>query len=100
MHGGLLILEIRKRFRSIDRKLPLLASGLVVLTSLVLAITAYVLLEHSLIDTAGRRLFGSAHAIAGMLTRPSLRVTDTAVLAAHNSLRAYARGNASRDAAL
>jgi signal transduction histidine kinase/ActR/RegA family two-component response regulator len=92
--------DVQRRWKSIDRKLPLLASGLVVLTSLVLAITAYVLLERALIDAAGRRLFSSAQVVAQMVTRPSSRVSDTTVLKAHRTLRAFARGVGSRDSGM
>ncbi len=88
-----------RRWKSIDRKLPLLASGLVVLTSLVLAITAYVILERALLDAAGRRLLGSAQAVAHLISRPASRITDTTILRAHRSLRDYARGTGPVDAA-
>jgi two-component system, cell cycle sensor histidine kinase and response regulator CckA len=50
------MLAIRRRWQSIDHKLPLLASGLVLVTVVVLGGTAYFQLERALIDSAARAL--------------------------------------------
>ena len=97
------MLSFRKRWQSIDRKLPLVASGLVVLTVVVLATTAHVLFERALLEAAGRRLFATTQVLVGMVQRPSVRITDTAALAADRRLRAFVRGRApelSRDDAV
>jgi len=92
------MVSFRRRWQSIDRKLPLLASGLVLLTSVVLAATAYVLLQRALVDAAGRRLFGVATVIAQMTTRPTAR-TDSAWRLDEATLRSFARGKGSASAA-
>jgi signal transduction histidine kinase/ActR/RegA family two-component response regulator len=96
------MLAIRRRRQSIDHKLPLLASGLVLLTVVVLGWTAYAQLERALVDSAGRRLFGAAKVVAQMVQRPSQRPMDSATVAAEKALRAFVRGKGggSRDAAL
>jgi signal transduction histidine kinase len=70
------MVPFRRRWQSIDRKLPIVASGLVVLTAAVLATTAYMLLERALIDSAGRRLFATAKVVASVAGRPGQRVSD------------------------
>jgi signal transduction histidine kinase/ActR/RegA family two-component response regulator len=88
-----------KRWQSIDRKLPILASGLVVLTAVVLATTAYALLQRALMDAAGKKLLSTAAVIAQMTIRPTMRV-DSASLAAEETLRSFALGKASSAAAV
>ncbi|MEX2178753.1 MAG: ATP-binding protein [Gemmatimonadaceae bacterium] len=78
-----------RRWRSIDRKLPLLASGLVLLTSAVLAWTAYAMLERALLDTAERRMASGARAVASMIARPTVRIEESPHLTA---LRDFASG--------
>ena len=98
-----MILDVHRRWRSIDRKLPLLASGLVLLTALVLGWTAHVLLQHALLDSAGSRLASTATMVAQLINRPRTRGTDSASLVADRAMRAFLRGRpslASREAAL
>lgn len=87
------MVSFRKRWQSIDRKLPLVASGLVVLTVVVLAATAHVLFERALLDAAGRRLFATTQVLVEMVQRPSARITDSAALAADRRLRAFIRSH-------
>jgi signal transduction histidine kinase len=92
-----------KRWRSIDRTLPLLASGLVVLTVAVLAWTAHFLLERALVEASERRLLGSARAAAGMIGRPGvqgLRAADSATRAADEIMSDHLLGRAPREAAV
>src|SRR5687768_1213154 len=70
------MLHIRRRWQSIDRKLPVLASGLVVLTTAVLATTAYVMLEHALLNSAGRRLSATARFVTQLAGRPGPHFAD------------------------
>jgi signal transduction histidine kinase/ActR/RegA family two-component response regulator len=70
------MLHLRRRWQSIDRKLPVLASGLVVLTTAVLATTAYVMLEHALLNSAGRRLSATARFVAQLAGRPGPHFAD------------------------
>src|ERR1051325_5389870 len=91
---------IRRRWQSIDYKLPLLTSGLVLVTAAVLVTTAYVLVERALMDSAGRRLFSTAHYVASMVTRPNPRFVDSTTRAQIETLRAFALGEATRAAAL
>ena len=90
----------RRRWRSIDKKLPLLASGLVLLTAVVLGWTAYIRLEHALLQSAGSRLFGTAQAVSQMVQRPSARVPDSVTRATAEALRAFVHGKGSRENAL
>src|SRR5437016_14569055 len=85
------MLRIRRRWHSIDRKLPLLASGLVIVTALVLGYTAHVLLQRALLDSAGNRLATTANMVAQLVNRPRTRVTDSAGLAAEHAMRAFLR---------
>jgi signal transduction histidine kinase/ActR/RegA family two-component response regulator len=96
------ILDVYRRWRSIDRKLPLLASGLVLVTALVLGWTAHILLQRALLDSAGTRLASTANMVAQSINRPRTRATDSATVAADRTLRAFLRGtgNVSPDAAL
>src|SRR5688572_19508201 len=89
---------LRKRWQSIDRKLPLLASGLVVLTAAVLGTTSYALLERALVESAGRRLFATAKVVAQLAGRPMHRIGDSTHQADDNALRDYllGRGSAAR----
>ena len=80
---------MRKRWQSIDRKLPLIASGLVVTTVLVLATTAYSLFERTLRDSEGKRLFASSRVVAQMITRPNRRLVDSTAAAADRTIRAF-----------
>jgi signal transduction histidine kinase/ActR/RegA family two-component response regulator len=91
--------DFRRRLQSIDLKLPLLASSLVVLTALVLATTAHLLLQRVLVEGAGRRLHESARIVAQMVTRPSPTV-DALGAATDSALRAFARGAIDRAAAI
>ena len=93
------MVSLPRRWQSIDRKLPILASGLVVLTAVVLGTTAYVLLERALLDAAGRRLLSSATVIANMTTRPTSRA-DSAGLAAEATMRSFLAGKGTQAAAL
>src|SRR5438552_984169 len=100
-----MMLRIHRRWHSIDRKLPLLASGLVILTALTLGYTAHVLLQHALLEAAGNRLATTANMVAQLVNRPRTRVTDSAALAADRALRAFLRageraGSGARSAAL
>ena len=83
----------RRRWQQIDRKLPLLASGLVLLTAVVLGWTAYVRLEHALLQSAGARLLSTAQTVAQMLVRPNARTQDSVARATVGALRSLARGN-------
>src|SRR5437867_1220516 len=94
------MLSIRRRWQSIDHKLPLLASGLVLLTVVALGWTSYVLLERALIDATGRRLFSTALVVAQMVNRPTSRSTDSVGRAQDRAIVAYVDGNGSRAAAL
>src|SRR5687768_14086424 len=87
--------SFRRRWQSIDRKLPIVASGLVVLTAAVLCTAAYVLLERALFDAAGRRLFATAKVVAQVAGRPSARIGDSTNRAADVTLREYLRGRGS-----
>ena len=64
---------LRKQWHSIDRKLPLLASGLVLLTAGVLALTAYDRLHQALVDTARKRLATHARIATQLIVRPGFR---------------------------
>ena len=84
---------------SIDRKLPLLTSGLVVLTAFALVMTAHVNLDRALIASSKERLLTTARVAAQRIQRPTIRLADTAVRAADRTLREYLKGRASeRDA--
>ena len=92
-----------RRWRSIDRTLPLLASGLVVLTAAVLAWTAQVLLHRSLVEANGARLYQSARAAAQLIGRPGvrgIRPVDGESRAIDRTLRAFLAGAASREEGL
>ena len=91
------MLRIRRRWSSIDRKLPLLASGLVIVTALVLGYTAHVLLRRALLESAGNRLATTANMVAQLVNRPRMRLTDSAALAADRALRAFLRGGGRGD---
>ncbi|HEY8174576.1 MAG TPA: ATP-binding protein [Gemmatimonadaceae bacterium] len=97
-----MILDVYRRWRSpsIDRKLPLLASGLVLVTALALGWTAHILLQRALLDSAGTRLASTATMVAQIVNRPRTRATDSASLAADHAMRAFLGGRGSRDAAL
>jgi signal transduction histidine kinase/ActR/RegA family two-component response regulator len=85
----------RRRWHSIDRKLPLLASGLVLLTVATLGWSAYLLFEHVLLDRAAQRLAASARIVSQVIVRPRLRDATTVVV--DRTLIAFLRGRASRD---
>jgi len=92
------MIALPRRWQSIDLKLPLLASGLVIVTALILATTAQLLLERALLDSAGRRLRSSATLVAQMVTRP--RLQDSTTRATDATLRAYLHGVVPSDSAL
>jgi signal transduction histidine kinase/ActR/RegA family two-component response regulator len=97
------ILGVNRRWRSLDRKLPLLASGLVLVTALVLGWTAHVLLQRALLEAAGSRLASTATMVAQLINRPRARITDSASVAADRALRGFLRGprsGVSRETAL
>ncbi|HMC55815.1 MAG TPA: HAMP domain-containing protein, partial [Gemmatimonadaceae bacterium] len=89
----------RRRWQSIDRKLPLLASGLVLVTVVVLGWTAYVLFERVLLDRAGHRLLTSSQIVTEMFGLPQRR-RDSTALAAERTLVAFLHRRASRREAL
>jgi signal transduction histidine kinase/ActR/RegA family two-component response regulator len=86
------MLHLRRRWQSIDRKLPVLTSGLVVLTTAVLATTAYVMLERALLDSAGRRLAATAKFVAQLAGRPGPHFADSASHDGDAILRGYLIG--------
>jgi len=88
----------RRRWRSFDRKLPLLASGLVLLTAAVLAFTSWTLLRRALVRANGGRLRVAAAAVSQLVSRPG--ALDSAQRAAHAELAAFALGRGSRDRAM
>src|SRR5688572_1426316 len=92
--------SFRRRWQSIDRKLPIVASGLVVLTAAVLSTAAYVLLEQALFDAAGRRLFATAKVVAQVAGRPAARIGDSTHRADADALLDYLRGRGSSAEAL
>jgi signal transduction histidine kinase/CheY-like chemotaxis protein len=63
----------RRRWHSFDRKLPLLASGLVLVTALTLVATAYYRVERTLLAAAMHRLEATGGTTARLLLRPGLR---------------------------
>jgi signal transduction histidine kinase/ActR/RegA family two-component response regulator len=63
----------RRRWHSFDRKLPLLASGLVLVTALTLVATAYYRVERTLLSAAETRLEATGGTTARLLLRPGLR---------------------------
>jgi signal transduction histidine kinase/CheY-like chemotaxis protein len=89
----------RRRLQSIDYKLPVLASGLVVLTSLLLSVTAYIIQERTLLDAAGHQLYNSAAIVAQMLARPSTQ-SASATAGIDSVLRRFIAGKATREEAL
>ena len=64
---------LARKWQSFDRKLPLLASGLVLVTALTLAATAYYHVERALLATAQQRLERTGRTTAQLLMRPGLR---------------------------
>jgi signal transduction histidine kinase/ActR/RegA family two-component response regulator len=86
------MVSFRRRWQSIDRKLPIVASGLVVLTAAVLGTTAYLLLERALLDSAGQRLLATAKVVAQMAGRPAPRIGDSTNTGSDAILRSYLRG--------
>jgi signal transduction histidine kinase/ActR/RegA family two-component response regulator len=93
------MIAVRRRWQSIDRKLPLLTSGLVVLTAVLLAVVSYILVERALIDAAGKRLYGSAAAVTQLISSPRSMPMDV-VRATDAVLRDYVAGRASRELAV
>ena len=87
------------KWRSFDSKLPLMASGLVLLTALTLVATAYYHVERALLQTAQRRLEGTGDVTARLLARPGLR-RERGQVDAYAPLVSYLRGGGSRDEAL
>jgi len=67
----------RRRWQSIDRKLPLMASGLVLGTVATLGFVAYLLFEHALVTRAEGRLVTSARGVGMVITRPNVQLRDT-----------------------
>ncbi len=92
------MLTIRRRWHSIDRKLPLLASGLVLGTALVVGVIAYALVQRELVNAAEKRLKSTATLVAQMVQRPVLR-RDSLARATDRALLGFARGKLSRDQA-
>ena len=80
---------------SIDRKLPALTSGLVILTAFALVTTAHVNLDRALVESAKERLLTTARVAAQRVTRPSARISDPTLRAADVTLRQYLAGRAS-----
>ena len=78
---------------SIDRKLPLLASGLVILTVIALGWPTYALIERALLEAAGRRLSSTAMALAELAARPVPRIGDSTGVRDDEILRGYLRGD-------
>ncbi|MGH7638418.1 MAG: ATP-binding protein, partial [Gemmatimonadaceae bacterium] len=93
------MIAVRRRWQSIDHKLPLLTSGLVVLTSLVLAVVSYALVERALIDSAGKRLYGSATAVTQLISSPRQMPMDV-VRATDAVLRDFVAGRVTREVAV
>src|SRR5688572_31462319 len=89
------MIAVRRRWQSIDYKLPLLTSGLVVLTAVVVAVVSYMLVERTLIDAAGKRLYGSAAAVTQLIASPRTIPGDVA-LGTDAVLRKYVQGRATR----
>jgi signal transduction histidine kinase len=89
---------LRRRWQSIDRKLPLLASGLVLVTVAVLGWSAYVLFERVLLERAGFRMLSSARIVTQMFGLPQRRM-DVATRTAEHRLVEFLRGRAGRQAA-
>jgi signal transduction histidine kinase/ActR/RegA family two-component response regulator len=85
---------------SIDRKLPLLTSGLVVLTVIALSWPTYALIKGALLDAAGRRLTSTAMSIAELAARPTARIGDSAGGRDDETLRSYLRGDGSEREAM
>jgi signal transduction histidine kinase/ActR/RegA family two-component response regulator len=86
--------------KSIDRKLPLLTSGLVVLTVIALSWPTYALIEGALLDAAGRRLTSTAMSLAELAARPVARIGDSSGVRDDETLRAYLRGDGSERGAI
>jgi signal transduction histidine kinase/CheY-like chemotaxis protein len=84
---------------SIDRKLPLLASGLVLLTALALVTAAHVSVDRALIASAQQRLLTTARVAAQRIQRPSARTSDPAARAADRTLREFLAGRLSESEA-
>ena len=80
---------------SIDRKLPLLTSGLVVLTVIALSWPTYALIKGALLDAAGRRLSSNAMSLAELAARPLPRIGDSSGVRDDEVLRGYLRGDVS-----
>ena len=90
---------IPRRWHSFDSKLPLLASGLVLLTALTLVVTAYYHVERALLATAQRRLEMTAGTTSRLLLRPGFR-REQGTPVAYVPLLAYLRNGGDRAAAL
>ena len=88
-----------RKWRSFDSKLPLLASGLVLLTAMTLVATAYYHVERALLETAQRRLEGTGDVTARLLARPGLR-RERGPQAAYAPLVNFLRTGSGRDDAL
>ncbi|HEU4993880.1 MAG TPA: ATP-binding protein [Gemmatimonadaceae bacterium] len=88
----------QSRWKSIDRKLPLLASGLVLLTALIVGVIAYALVQRELVRAAEQRLKSTATLVAQMVQRPAPR-RDSLARVTDRSLVEFLRGRLSRDAA-
>ena len=78
--------------RSIDRKLPLLASGLVLLTALALVTAAHFSIDRALLESAQERLLTTARVGAQRVMRPSERIADPSARAADRTLREFLAG--------
>ena len=85
---------------SIDRKLPLLASSLVLLTALALVTAAHISVDRALLTSAKERLLTTARVGAQRVQRPSVRISDPQARAADRTLRDFLAGRGSaREAA-
>ena len=71
---------------SIDRKLPALTSGLVILTAFALVTTAHVNLDRALVESAKERLLTTARVAAQRIVRPAPRITDPTLRAADDAV--------------
>jgi signal transduction histidine kinase len=82
--------RIGARFRSIDRRLPLLISGLLLVTVLTFAWTAYARIERILLGAAGARLASASTVVSLMLrTSQAQEKARFATLAADPALARY-----------
>jgi signal transduction histidine kinase/ActR/RegA family two-component response regulator len=88
-----------RKWQSFDSKLPLLASGLVLITALTLVVTAYYQLERALLASAEQRLASTAEITAQLLMRPGLR-RESGHVPEYDPLVRFLRGAGSRQEAM